>query len=156
MKLNELKPAKGSKKSRKRVGRGESSGYGKFSGRGSNGQRSRSGGSLHLAFEGGQTPFFRRVPKKGFSNFPFKDFFSVINVSDLEKTYETGEVVNRETLIEKGLVRRKKLKIKLLGDGEISKKLSVFVDKVSKTAKEKVEKAKGDVTIPKVNMPEKE
>lgn len=147
MKLNELKPSAGSTKNRKRVGRGESSGYGKFAGRGKDGQKSRSGGSISLSFEGGQTPFFRRVPKKGFTNFPFKEVYSQVNVEELEKKFNDGDVVNKESLMEKRIVRRKKLKVKILGRGDLNKKLTIVVDKVSVTAKEKIEKAKGSVEL---------
>lgn len=147
MKLNELKPSVGSTKDRKRVGRGESSGHGKYAGRGNSGQKSRSGGSISLSFEGGQTPFFRRVPKKGFSNFPFKELYSEVNVEELEEKFNDGDIVNKETLMEKRIVRRKKLKVKILGRGDLNKKLIVTVDKVSGSAKEKIENAKGSVEL---------
>lgn len=143
MKLNELKPAV-TRRLRKRVGRGESSGYGKFSSRGSNGQKSRTGSSISPGFEGGQTPFFRRIPKKGFSNHPFKEIYAVVNVCDLEERYKDKETVNRESLIEKGLLKRK-LKIKILGNGEITKSLKIDVDKISASAKEKILSAKGEI-----------
>lgn len=144
MKLNELKPAVPNR-AKKRVGRGESSGWGKFAGRGNNGQRSRSGGSMNPAFEGGQTPYFRRIPKKGFSNFPFKKIFSTFNLAEIEQRYESGETVNRVSLIEKGLLRRKNNMIKILGMGDFSKKLTFDVDAISKSAVEKITKAKGTI-----------
>lgn len=143
MKLTELKPSAGSKKKSKRVGRGESSGHGKTSGRGSKGQRSRSGGKVPQWFEGGQMPLQRRLPKRGFKN-PFKKEFAIINVGDLDK-FEPNTVVDREKLKEAGLVKRIKDGIKLLGNGEIERPLTVRVNKVSKSAKEKIEAAGGVV-----------
>ncbi|HCB63843.1 MAG TPA: 50S ribosomal protein L15 [Fusobacteria bacterium] len=144
MNLNELKPTI-ARRSRKRVGRGESSGYGKFSGRGNNGQRSRSGGSINPSFEGGQTPYFRRIPKKGFSNYPFKKSFSVINLSDIEMKYSDGETVNRETLISKNILKRKSDLIKILALGSFTKKVKFDVDKISDSAKDKIIKAGGEI-----------
>ena len=146
MKLNELRPAPGSKKSKKRVGRGESSGLGKTAGRGSQGQRSRKGHSMNPAFEGGQTPYFRRIPKKGFSNHPFKEIYSIINLSDLNGRFVSGDTINQETLIASGLIRRKNDKIKLLGNGALElENLKVSVDKVSATAKAVILEKKGEV-----------
>lgn len=147
MNLNNIKPASGSKRKSKRVGRGESSGWGKFSGRGNNGQKARSGASLHPAFEGGQTPYFRRIPKKGFSNHPFKDIFSEVNLVSIEERFSEGETVNKESLIAKGIVRRRSLKVKILGRGELTKKLTVVADKFSKSAQEKIEAAKGKAEL---------
>ena len=142
MNLNELKPSV-VRKGRKRVGRGESSGWGKFSGRGNNGQRARSGGSINPTFEGGQTTYFRRIPKKGFSNFPFKDIFSLVNLQDIDIRYKEGEVVDRASLIKKGLLRRKSNKIKILGIGNIKSSLSFVVDRVSSSARDKIVAVKG-------------
>lgn len=133
LKLNELKPKFGSKKKSKRVGRGTSSGHGKTSCRGHKGQKSRSGGTKGRRFEGGQTPLYRRLPKHGFSNYPFRKEYSVINVSDLNDF--DGEV-NKEILKISGL-------LKILGGGNLSKALNVKADKFSKTAKEKIEAAGG-------------
>lgn len=133
MELKNLKYKTGSKKKKKRVGRGTSSGFGKTCGRGHKGQKSRSGGTKGLRFEGGQTPLYRRLPKRGFKNYPFKKVYTVLNVSDLAG-YE-GEV-NKETLKVSGL-------LKILGGGELTKALSVHADKFSKSAKEKIEKAGG-------------
>lgn len=144
MNLKSLKPSV-VKKSRKRVGRGESSGWGKFSGRGNNGQRSRSGGSINPTFEGGQTPYFRRIAKKGFSNHPFKVEYNIVNLSDIERVFKAGEIVNRDSLVEKGLVNSKGY-IKVLGQGELKKKLSFDVDKISASAREKIISSKGEIS----------
>jgi len=134
-KLSELKPKKGAVKKKTRVGRGSSSGTGKTCGRGHKGQTSRSGGTKGVRFEGGQTPLYRRLPKRGFSNILFEKKYNVINLKDLAKF--DGEV-NKESL---GLAKEDFLKI--LGEGEISKALTVSADKFSKSAKEKIEKAGG-------------
>ncbi|MFH1826606.1 MAG: 50S ribosomal protein L15 [bacterium] len=133
MKLNELKPKKGSKHKKKRVGRGTGSGFGKTCGRGHKGQKSRSGGTKGMRFEGGQTPLYRRLPKRGFSNYPFRKEYTILNVSDLDK-YD-GEV-NKETLKVSGL-------LKILGNGELKKAVTVKADKFSKSAKQKIEAAGG-------------
>jgi large subunit ribosomal protein L15 len=133
LRLNDLKPKTGSKKKKKRVGRGTSSGSGKTCGRGHKGQKSRSGGTKGIRFEGGQTPIYRRLPKRGFRNYPFRKEYSVLSVSDLNQ-YE-GEV-GKDTFKVTGL-------LKILGDGEIKKALTVKADKFSKTAKKKIEAAGG-------------
>ncbi|MFA6548947.1 MAG: 50S ribosomal protein L15 [Candidatus Margulisiibacteriota bacterium] len=133
LKLDNLQPKTGSKKRKKRVGRGTSSGFGKTCGRGHKGQKSRSGGTKGLRFEGGQTPLYRRLPKFGFSNYPFKKEYDVINVADLAQ-YD-GEV-NKQTLGIKGL-------LKVLGDGEIKKAIIVKADKFSASARKKIEAAGG-------------
>lgn len=138
MKLHELSPAKGSNKKRKRVGRGPGSGLGKTAGRGSKGQKSRSGYSRRLGFEGGQMPLIRRVPKRGFTNI-FRTSYSVVNLSDLEGW--EGEVTP-ETLLAAGLVRRG-MPVKVLGDGECSAALTVKAHKFSKSARSKIEEAGG-------------
>ncbi|MEM7602331.1 MAG: 50S ribosomal protein L15 [Verrucomicrobiota bacterium] len=145
MKLHDLKPTPGSRHRRRRVGRGESSGLGKTSGRGHKGQQSRSGASIRPGFEGGQMPLARRLPKKGFNNAQFKTKFAIVNVSDLEAKYADGDTVDEASLRECGLVKGRYDAIKLLGDGDLSKKLTVAVAKVSASAKEKVEKAGGSV-----------
>jgi large subunit ribosomal protein L15 len=133
LELKNLKYKTGSKKKKKRVGRGTSSGFGKTCGRGHKGQKSRSGGTKGLRFEGGQTPLYRRLPKRGFKNYPFKKVYTLLNVSDLAE-YE-GEV-NKEILKISGL-------LKILGNGELTKSLTIRADKFSKSAKEKIEKAGG-------------
>lgn len=138
MKLHELSPAKGSKHSKKRVGRGPGSGLGKTSGKGEKGQKSRSGASTRVGFEGGQMPLIRRVPKRGFTNI-FKVEYAVVNLSQLAD-FE-GDVTP-EVLVERGLVRSGR-KVKVLGDGEIGKSLRVTADKFSKSARAKIEAAGG-------------
>lgn len=144
MKLNDLKPAKGAaQKERKRLGRGAASNWGKTSGRGMNGQKSRSGGGVRPGFEGGQMPLFRRLPKRGFTNI-FAKVIATVNVSDLNR-FEEGTVVTPELLLECGLVKRNKMKdgVKILGNGEIEKKLEVKAQYFSESAKEKIEAAGG-------------
>ena len=145
MNLHDLKPAEGSTKNRKRVGRGHGSGRGGKSGRGSNGQASRAGGTKGPGFEGGQTPLAMRLPKlPGFRNINRKEYVPV-NVSRLEEAYEAGETVNAETLLEKGIIKRGENLVKVLGDGELTKALTVNVDKVSASAAAKIEAAGGKV-----------
>ena len=141
MELNNLKPNKGARKARKRVGRGPGSGHGKTSGRGEKGQKSRSGYSSQLGFEGGQMPLHRRVPKRGFTNI-FKTEFNVINLSDLER-FDEGSTVDQNALREAGVVKGRVKKLKVLGNGDLTRKLTVSADKFSKTAKEKIEAAGG-------------
>ena len=138
-----LSPNKGSKKNRKRVGRGTASGSGTTAGRGMNGQRSRSGGkgAPYVGFEGGQMPIYRRVPKRGFTNI-FKKDVSAVNVEKLN-VFRAGEEVNAEKLIAKGLIRKNSKLIKVLGHGELKKKLTIKVNAISKSALEKVESAGG-------------
>ena len=136
----------GQQKTKKRVGRGSSSGLGSTAGRGNKGQQSRSGGKVYVGFEGGQMPLYRRIAHRGFSNFPFKKEYAVINLCDIEAKYVDGEVVNKETLVTKGLVRKSDELIKVLGNGDFTKKVTVSVDKVSASAKGKIESAGGTVT----------
>jgi large subunit ribosomal protein L15 len=143
MKLHELSPAKGSRHAKKRVGRGPGSGTGKTSGRGHNGQRSRSGFSRRAGFEGGQMPLVRRVPKRGFTNI-FRREYTIVNLSGLSE-FE-GEVTP-EILLEKGMVR-KGMPIKILGQGEISKPLTVVAHKFSASARAKIEAAGGRCEVP--------
>ena len=145
MKLHELKPNPGAKHRRKRLGCGESSGLGKTSGRGHKGQKSRSGGGVRPGFEGGQMPLHRRLPKKGFSNVAFRPTVAVVSVSQLNERFEDGETVSEETLRAKGLVSGRCDLVKVLGNGEIERKLTVTVDAASATAKAKIEKAGGSV-----------
>jgi large subunit ribosomal protein L15 len=135
----------GANKKKRIVGRGSSSGRGTTAGRGNKGQQSRSGGKVYVGFEGGQMPLYRRIAKRGFSNYPFRKDYEVINVNELDSRFENGETVSLETLIMKGLVKKPSSLIKILGDGELTKKLTVDVEKVSSSAKEKIEKAGGKV-----------
>ncbi len=145
MKLHDLSPTPGSRHRRRRVGRGESSGLGKTSGKGHKGQQSRSGASIRPGFEGGQMPLARRLPKKGFNNAQFKTKFAIVNVKDLEAKFSDGDTVNEESLKACGLVQGIYDAVKVLGNGDLAKKLTVSVDKVSASAKEKIEKAGGSV-----------
>ncbi len=145
MKLNELSPSKGSCKDRKRIGRGNGSGWGTTAGRGSNGLNSRSGGGVRPGYEGGQMPIHRRLPKRGFTNI-FKKKYSIINIRDLSG-FESGAVVDEPSLIQKGLVKGVRDGIKILGNGEISIPLTVKDCTLSKSAKEKIESAGGKVEV---------
>ena len=143
MKLSELKPAENAKAKRWRVGRGQGSGNGETSGRGANGQKSRSGGGVRLGFEGGQMPLYRRLPKRGFTNRNTKEIVS-INVDRLN-IFEDGETVTIASLVERGVVSNPRDGIKVLGNGELTKKLTVQVTAVSAGAKAKIEAAGGSV-----------
>ncbi|MBF0446119.1 MAG: 50S ribosomal protein L15 [Magnetococcales bacterium] len=146
MKLNELPSSPLNRKDPKRVGRGMASGTGKTAGRGQKGQKSRSGGFHKVGFEGGQMPLQRRLPKRGFNNI-FRKVYALVNVEDLE-VFDAGSEVNLELLQSRGMVRKDVSSgIKLLGNGNLTKKLNISVDKVSKSAKEKVENAGGTVTL---------
>ena len=149
MKLNELSPSI-PKKNRKRIGRGNSSGWGKTAGKGSNGQKSRAGGGVKPYFEGGQMPIYRRVPKRGFSNTIFKKEYTVISLSFLNDNFEDGEVVSLETLFNKCLIKKGRDGVKVLGNGELNKKLTVKVHKISKSAKAAVEAKGGTVELVEV------
>lgn len=141
-----LSAPQGANKKPKRVGRGSSSGLGTTAGKGNKGQQSRSGGKTYVGFEGGQMPLYRRIARKGFSNYTFKKEYVCINVELLETKFNDGETVNKDSLIEKGFISSKSNSmVKVLGNGEITKKLTVEVDKVSASAKEKIEKAGGSV-----------
>ncbi|HNY16244.1 MAG TPA: 50S ribosomal protein L15 [Treponemataceae bacterium] len=135
----------GANKKKRIVGRGSSSGRGTTAGRGNKGQQSRSGGKVYVGFEGGQMPLYRRIAKRGFSNYPFRKEYEVFNLSEIEVRYENGETVNRESLVMKGLLKKVSSLVKVLGDGDLTKKVTVSVDKVSASAKEKIEKAGGSV-----------
>ncbi|HKL86893.1 MAG TPA: 50S ribosomal protein L15 [Treponemataceae bacterium] len=137
----------GANKKKRIVGRGSSSGRGTTAGRGNKGQQSRSGGKVYVGFEGGQMPLYRRVAKRGFSNSPFRVDYEIFNLRDIEARYNNGETVNKESLIIKGLLKKFSVLIKVLGDGELTKKITVDVDKVSASAKEKIEKAGGTVVL---------
>lgn len=145
MELSNLKPNKGSRHAKKRIGRGPGSGHGKTAGRGENGQKSRTGYSRKLGFEGGQMPLQRRLPKRGFTNI-FKVTYAVVNLSDLEK-FESGATVDRDALRKAGLVGGGRRKIKVLGNGEISKNLTVHADRFSESARQKIEAAGGSCQV---------
>ena len=148
MELKDLKPAEGSRKNRKRVGRGHAAGQGKTAGRGMNGQKSRSGGGKGAGLEGGQTPLARRLPKlPGFRNINRVEYLPV-NVSRLEEKFEAGDVVDGASLKAKGIIKHEDALVKVLGDGDITKALTVKVDKVSASAKAKIEAAGGKVEEP--------
>jgi large subunit ribosomal protein L15 len=146
MELHDLHPAPGAKRGRKRIGRGPGSGTGKTDGKGHKGQKSRSGYSRRYGFEGGQMPLVRRLPKRGFTNI-FRVEFQVVNLRDLERVFADGDTVSPESLTEKGLVRGGRRLVKVLGDGELSKKLAVQVHKFSASARAGIEKAGGSCEV---------
>ncbi len=140
-----LKRPDGAKKQKKRLGRGPGSGNGTTAGRGTKGQNARSGGSVRPGFEGGQMPLYRRIARRGFSNYPFKTEYTVINVSTLEKRFSAGDEVTPEALRQKGIISASEKLVKILGEGELSKKLTVSGVRVSKSARAKIEAAGGSV-----------
>ncbi|MFA5602631.1 MAG: 50S ribosomal protein L15 [Bacilli bacterium] len=146
MKLHELKPAKGSTHYKKRVGRGPGSGLGKTSGRGHKGQNARSGGGVRTVFEGGQMPLFRRLPKRGFDNTRFGTKYAVINLNELNR-FEDGSVITPELLKKEKVVTQQLDGIKVLGNGNLNKKLTIKAHKFSETAKEKIEAAGGKIEV---------
>ncbi len=139
-------------KTKKILGRGLGSGHGKTAGRGTKGAGARSGGSTRLGFEGGQMPLYRRIARRGFSNMPFKTVYQVVNVGDLNR-FADGETVTAETLREKGLARKRTMPVKLLGDGDLTRKLVVDVAKVSATARAKIVALGGEVRGPAAMVP---
>ena len=143
MELSNLKPKKGARHAKKRVGRGPGSGHGKTSGRGEKGQKSRSGFSRTLGFEGGQMPLHRRLPKRGFTNI-FKKEYAVVNLADLER-FDNGATVDEAALRKAGLVKGQNDGVKVLGNGKLSKKLTVSATKFSAAAKQAIEAAGGSV-----------
>jgi len=145
MKLHELKPAEGTTKSKKRLGRGTATGQGKTAGKGQKGQKSRSGGGVRVGFEGGQMPLYRRLPKIGFTNV-FRKEYAVVNLSDLER-FDNGTIVSPEVLKEAGLVKAMLAGVKILGNGDLTKNLTVQAHKFSKTAAEKITAAGGKVEV---------
>nr|HID59232.1 50S ribosomal protein L15 [Desulfobacterales bacterium] len=145
MKLHELRPPKGARRSPKRVGRGHGSGWGKTAGRGTKGQNARSGGGVRPGFEGGQMPLQRRLPKRGFTNV-FKKEYTIINIRDLVR-FERETEVDEDALIKVGLLRRRHKEIKLLGQGEINYPLVIKVNRCSRSAREKIEAAGGRIEI---------
>ena len=148
MRLHNFRPRPGARHRVKRLGCGESSGHGKTSGKGHKGQKARSGGSIRLGFEGGQMPLIRRLPKRGFNNAAFHATYAIVNLSDLNE-FKAGTVVNEELLRELKLVRGDVAGIKILGDGELKDALTIEADKVSESAKAKIEKAGGTI-IPRL------
>ena len=143
-----LSAPQGANKQPKRVGRGTGSGLGSTAGKGNKGQQSRSGGKTYVGFEGGQMPLYRRIAHKGFSNYPFKKEYVCINVWQLDAKFNDGDTVDKAALVAKDFISAKTASlVKILGDGDIKKKLNVVVDKVSESAKAKIEKAGGSVKI---------
>ena len=147
MRLHTLSPNPGSKHRRKRLGQGESSGKGKTSGKGHKGQKARAGKGIRPGFEGGQMPLIRRLPKRGFNNKEFKTVFGIVNLDDLDRKFADGASVNEAALRESGLIRGSIDGVKVLGRGELSKKLTLEVDHITATAREKIEKLGGTVAI---------
>jgi large subunit ribosomal protein L15 len=146
IRLHNLKPRPNSRHRVKRLGCGESSGHGKTSGKGHKGQKARSGGSIRLGFEGGQMPLIRRLPKRGFNNAAFKKQYALINLDDLAD-FKAGTVVNEQTLRESKHIRGNVVGLKILGRGELKHGLTIEADRVSESAREKIEKAGGTVTL---------
>ena len=147
MKLHELSPAPGSTKSAWRKGRGVGSGNGKTAGRGHKGQNARTGGGVRPGFEGGQIPLYRRLPKRGFTNSLFKKEYAIINLETLDKLFNDGDAVSMETLLEKGVIRKELNGLKVLGRGEITKKLTVKATAYSAAAKAKIEAVGGKAEV---------
>lgn len=146
MKLHELSPAEGSKKAVKRIGRGAGSGQGKTAGKGHKGAKARAGYSRQAGFEGGQMPLQRRLPKRGFNNI-FRTEYAVVNLSSLEERFESGAVVDAESLKACGLIKKELDGVKVLGKGEITKALTVKVAAISESAKAKIEAAGGKAEV---------
>jgi len=142
-----LSAPQGANKKKRIVGRGSSSGRGTTAGRGNKGQQSRSGGKTYVGFEGGQMPLYRRIARRGFSNYLYRKEYAVVNLELIAAKFAEGDTVNRESLIEKGLLKKSALLVKILGNGDVDKKLTVCADKVSAGAKEKIEKAGGSVSV---------
>ena len=146
MKLHELSPAAGSTKARKRIGRGAGSGQGKTAGKGHKGQKARAGRGMRAGFEGGQMPLQRRVPKRGFNNI-FRTEMAIVNLASLEKAFDAGATVTIEALVEKGLVKKVLDGVKVLGNGELTKAITVQANAFSETAKQKIEAAGGKAEV---------
>lgn len=147
MKINELKPAEGSKRRPKRVGRGLGSGHGRTSTKGHKGQKSRSGGTKGPGFEGGQMPLQRRTPKRGFSNAPFKKEYAIVNLDDINKIVDEVDIITPEVLIQKGIIKKLNDGLKVLGNGDISKAITIKTHAISKTARQKIESKGGKVEV---------
>lgn len=145
MNINDLRPAEGSKKRGKRVARGQASGTGTTAGKGNNGQNSRSGGGVRLGFEGGQLPLYRRLPKRGFSNFRFKTVYTVVNLDTLSNL-DLAEITP-QVLLDRGVIKKLNDGIKVLGDGELDKAITVKAHKFSKSAAAKIEEAGGKAEV---------
>ena len=144
---NEITSIAGAHKRSKRIGRGKGSGHGKTSGRGHKGCGQRSGGGVRATYEGGQMPLFRRIPKRGFSNFNFARRYEIVNVSQLELNFDEGSTIDIETLVSAGLVDSAKSKVKILGDGHLTKKLAVTAQKFSKSAEQKISGCGGTAKV---------
>lgn len=140
-----IRPPDGAKKKKRIAGRGSSGYRGSKAGRGDKGQNSRSGGGVRPGFEGGQMPLYRRIPRKGFNNYVFQKKYEVINLSELNRKFADGDTVSVESLREKRIIKKKKVRVKILGNGEVDKKLNIVVDAISAQAKEKIENAGGTV-----------
>ena len=153
IRLHNLRPRPGSRHRVKRLGCGESSGHGKTSGKGHKGQKARSGGSIRLGFEGGQMPLIRRLPKRGFNNAAFHKTYAIVNLDDLNR-FKAGAVVNEEALRNVDLVRGHVVGLKILGGGELKHGLTIEADKVSASAREKIEKAGGTITLREGRKPQ--
>ena len=147
MRLHSLKNVKGAVHRKKRVGCGEGGGHGKTSGKGGKGQTARSGGSIRPGFEGGQMPLYRKLPHRGFNNYEFRTTYAVVNVGDLAKLDASVTEVNVEALVKAGLIRADGAKLKVLGDGELTRALKVTAAKFTDSAKAKIEKAGGSATV---------
>lgn len=145
MKLHTLKPAEGSRQERNRVGRGQGSGNGKTAGRGAKGQKARSGGRVRIGFEGGQTPLFRRLPKRGFTNINRKEY-AIVNLDTLNR-FEDGTTVTPALLVEAGIIKNELSGIKILGEGQLERKLTVQAAKFSKAAEEAINAAGGSIEV---------
>ncbi len=146
MELNDLRPAPGAKRPRKRLGRGPGSGTGKTAGKGHKGQKSRSGYSRRFGFEGGQMPLVRRIPKRGFTNV-FRVEYQVVNLRDLERVFADGDEVTPGVMVERGLIRKGPAPVKVLADGELKKKLKVQAHRFSKVAQDRIEAAGGSCEV---------
>ncbi|GHC08911.1 50S ribosomal protein L15 [Cerasicoccus arenae] len=145
MKLHTLKNVPGARSRRKRVGIGEGSGRGKTSTHGQKGQKARSGGSIRIGFESGHIPLYRRLPQRGFNNYRFRNDYAIVNLGDLERV--EGDVVDRDVLVNSGLVRSSAKQIKVLGDGDLTRALTVSADKFSGSAQSKIEAAGGKIIV---------
>ncbi|HDT15482.1 MAG TPA: 50S ribosomal protein L15 [Firmicutes bacterium] len=146
MQLKDIKPNNKKRSKRVRIGRGKGTGIGKTSGKGHKGQKARSGGKKSPWFEGGQQRFTQRVPKSGFNNI-FREEYSVINVSALDKFFEAGAEIDKKIMFDRGILSNKRAKVKILGNGEITKAFKIKADKFSKSAEEKIKKAGGEVIV---------
>ena len=146
----DLHAPKGANKRKRILGRGQGSGRGTTAGKGNKGQKARSGGKTYVGFEGGQMPLYRRLARRGFSNYPFKREFQIVNLGEIESSYEDGQTVNIDSLLKRELVKNNK-PVKILGDGELTKKLIFNVNKYSISAAEKIKKAGGSVSSDSIN-----